>query len=495
MSRSSAQESIALTPAEEADLAEVIARYFYDPYGFVLWAFPWGEPGTPLEDMDGPDDWQRDFLMDLGRGLLEGWDTVQISRASGHGVGKTALVAWIIIWFMVTRPYPQSVTTANTKEQLVNKTWRELAKWNKLSIVGALFSWAATSFRLKAHPDLWYAHAVPWSASNPEAFAGTHERYVLMVFDEASAIDDAIWEVTDGAMTTKGAIWVAFGNPTRNSGRFHDTFHPNSGWLSGRVNGEKAKMTNKSLFKKWEKLWGRDSDFYRVRVLGEHPEVGATQLISRAVLQAAKERTIPEYAISEGTPLIMGIDIGRQGDDPSVFRFRRGPKLYKNARRYRVPDLMKVAGYASYILTNGIKLDDGQLYKPDYAFVDAVGMGAGVYDRLIQLGHTNVFPVQAGDNAQDKKTYYNLRTEMWARMATWLETADIPSDDSGFEKECVAPEYYFNTRMQMQLEDKTDVKIRLGHSTDEADAVALTLAEVVGETSESGQGAMEPEQV
>lgn len=473
-----------LTHEDELRLVEVAERFFFDPYGFVLWAFPWGEPGSPLEvgtdlqDAPGPDDWQVEVLQTLGRECFSMADVIQIACASGHGPGKTALVAWIIQWFEATRPFGQCVVTANTKEQLTGKTWRELEKWRKMSIIGDLFSWTATTFKLKAEPETWFAHAVPWSKSNSQAFAGTHEKYVLMIFDEASTIDDEIWEVADGAMTTKGAIWIAFGNPTKNTGRFRRCFRPQSSWIKYRVNSENSRIaTNKALFKQWEQEWGRDSDFYRVRVLGEFPNVAAEQFIPNSLVEAAQQRKVEEWMIDRNTPVLMGIDVGRQGDDPSVFRFRKGPKLYEHVQRYRVADLMRVASHAALALRDGVVLD-GVKHQVDMAFVDAVGLGAGVYDRLIQLGHNNVIPVFAGDKAYDDKTYKNIRAEMWGRMKAWLGTADLPKDDTLYE-ELIAPEYYFTERMQIQIEKKEDIKVRLGHSTDDSDALALTFAEPV----------------
>ena len=211
-------------------LAECTQRYFYDPLGFVMWAFPWGKEGTPLaptpqDPNPGPDVWQAEFLNELGQkchDTLEG--AIQFAVSSGHGIGKSSLVAWIILWFMSTRPNPQLVVTANTRTQLNSKTWRELAKWHRMALNKDMFEWQATTFKMVFAPKTWVATAIPWSENNPEAFAGTHEKYVLVIFDEASGIADIIWEVTRGAMSTDGAIWICFGNPTKPTGRFRQCF-------------------------------------------------------------------------------------------------------------------------------------------------------------------------------------------------------------------------------------------------------------------------------
>jgi hypothetical protein len=135
---------------------------------------------------------------------------------------------------MSTRDNPQIVVTANTETQLLTKTWRTLSRWHKLMANAHWFDWTATKFAYKQSPEDWYAAAVAWSENNPDAFAGTHDKNVLVLFDEASNIHDVIWGKVDGAMSTKGAMWICFGNPTRNTGRFYDCFHKYSKWWKSK---------------------------------------------------------------------------------------------------------------------------------------------------------------------------------------------------------------------------------------------------------------------
>ena len=108
-----------------------------------------------------------------------------------------------------------------SESQLKTKPWRELSKWHKMARNKHWFNWTATKFYQVDNEETWFAAAIPWSANNPDAFQGTHEESgTLIVYDEGSAIDDTIWEATEGAMTSTGAIWIAFGNPVRNTGRF-----------------------------------------------------------------------------------------------------------------------------------------------------------------------------------------------------------------------------------------------------------------------------------
>jgi hypothetical protein len=283
---------------EEAEaFAEKIMSMKDDPYLWVLWCYPWGEPGQ-LQDYDGPDKWQTRVLCGIRDDIQAGKDNIRICVSSGHGIGKTALVAWIIHWYISTHPNPQIVVTANTGTQLTTKTWRELAKWKNYAINGWMFDWSATSYRLNGQESTWFASAIKWSAHNSEAFAGTHEENVMMVFDEASGIDDIIWEVAAGAFTSHGGIWLAFGNPTRNVGRFYEAAfgRQRKRWDTYVIDARDAKMRNDELIQEWLEDWGEDSDYFRVRVRGLPPKQGPLQFISSAVVHAAVMREVPADA-------------------------------------------------------------------------------------------------------------------------------------------------------------------------------------------------------
>jgi hypothetical protein len=263
------------------ELQEACVRYRDDPESFVRFMYDWKQ--KELKDWDGPDKWHSEIFKTI-KDYLAGPETqpLQIAVASGHGAAKTTLVAWIISWFMSCRPHPQVVCTANTESQLNTKTWRELAKWHKLSAVKDWFDWTATSYYLKAHPETWKANAIPWSENNSEAFAGTHEESVLVVYDEASKISDKIWEVSDGIFTTKKNIWLVCGNGTRNAGRFYECFHKHKRyWKTWNIDSRTCKAANKDYLNRLiEQYGGESSDQARVRVLGQFPKTATRQLIS-----------------------------------------------------------------------------------------------------------------------------------------------------------------------------------------------------------------------
>lgn len=457
--------------AEEA-LSQDIQLFFNNPLGFVKYIFPW--KGLGLEDATGPDEWQTEFLTKLGKELTERGNeeealraSIRLAVSSGHGVGKTALVAWIILWFISTRENPQIVVTANTQTQLSTKTWRELAKWHRLALNRHWFQWTATKLYHVLFPEIWYASAVPWSETNPAAFAGTHEKYVLMLYDEASEIADIIWETTEGAMTTPGAMWFVFGNPTKNTGKFYDCFNTLSHrWMSYKVDSRKAKASNKVEIQNWIEDYGEDSDFVRIRILGEFPRLSSTQFIGADVVLEATRRLISPTIFKNARPII-GVDVARFGSDQSIIAVRQGSFLHPIVHRFIGIDTMDLAGKVVDVYR--------QFGSQSVICVDGIGVGSGVVDRLNKLG-LNVIDVQSANKAVDIKTYANRRGELWGRMRDAItHSLQIPKDKD-LQDQLGSIEYGFNKRLQIILQTKDDLRKQGKKSPDVADALAYTFA-------------------
>ena len=447
-------------------LIEAIAKFYYDPEGFVRFAFDWGGQKLENADIEG---WQKEILNGL-KGRKGG--STKIAVASGHGIGKSTLVAWVIIWFMSTRPNPQIVVTANTKTQLETKTWRELAKWHRMSINAGWFEWTKDRFYLKACPETWFAAAVPWSRERSEAFAGTHEENVLIIFDEASLIDDEIWEVAEGAMTEAGAYWLAFGNPTRNTGRFRECFGRfRHRWQTMQIDSRTVGRTNKEEIKSWADDYGEDSDFFRVRVKGEFPRAGSLQLIDEETVSNAEKRESPASAV-QYAPVIIGVDVARYGDDKSAVAVRRGVSLI-SLETFSGENTMRLAAVTAARI---------EKFGADAVFIDAGAMGAGVIDRLRQLGY-RVQEVHFGSSSAEPQRYRNKRAEMWMNMADWLKSASIPYVRE-LSADLTAPEYMYDSAGRIQIEKKEDMKKRGLASPDTADALALTFAHPVRKTGQ-----------
>lgn len=467
----------------EVDLVEILAEYSSDPLGFVLFSFPWGEAGSELEDYFGPELWQREILTELGEGLISIDDAiVRLATTSGHGIGKSACVAWIILWAMSTMVDTTGVITANTETQLKTKTWVQLAKWYRLFIGKDLFRMTATRLCSvdPAHEGTWRIDMVPWSEKNTEAFAGLHNqgRRILLIFDEASAIPDLIWEVAEGALTDKRTqiIWAVFGNPTKNTGRFRDCFQGgrfHHRWDSRAVDSREVTITNKVQIDEWLKDYGEDSDFFRVRVRGMFPRIDATSYISFELAVAATEREV--HPSNAGT-VVIGVDVGRFGDDPSIIYPRCGrDAISRDIQVLYKSDTMQTASKVAAAFTR---------FRASMCFVDSGGVGGGVVDRLRQL-QIPVMEVDFGSSPDggdmnDGTKYANKRAEIWGRMREWLKVGSIPKIVRGVEitlvDELTAPSYSLNTSEAILLESKKSMRARGVVSPNIADALACTFA-------------------
>lgn len=447
-------------------LAGDLAGLFADPLGFVRYAYEWGK--GELEGVDGPDRWQSEQLEAIGWAVRRG-DPVREAVAAGHGVGKGAEASFITHWAMSTRPNLAGVVTANTRAQLLGKTWRELQVWHNRLIppLRAWFTWAATRYSCNFAPRTWGVDAIPWSIHRPEAFAGLHAPDVLVIFDEASAIPDSIWDVAEGAMTTKGAMWFVMGNPTRNTGRFHACFHRfRHRWTRRQIDSRTARFTDKGQLDRWVEDYGEDSDFVRIRVRGVFPRSSSAQLISTDLFQAARRRPVAD---DPGAALLMGLDVARFGDDQSVESWRCGRDGRSVPWRYwRQLDTMDLAELVA---------GDLERMKPDAAFGDGGGVGGPVIDRIRKLGFP-IFEVQFGGKARDQRKYANKRTEIWCESRDWLETGCVPDSDD-LEADATGPEYSFDANGRMILEPKDVMKRRGLASPDGWDSFVTTFAKPI----------------
>lgn len=454
-------------------LIDELAEYEFDPYGFVLYAFPWGEEGTSLADEVGPEDWQREHLERIGERLRAGGDlgaVVEEDVSAGHGVGKSAVVAWLILWAISTHPDTRGIVTANTDSQLRTKTWAELGKWHQLFIAKELFRFTATSIcsANRSHEKTWRIDATPWNVAKPAAFAGMHNKgkRILVVFDEASEIDDPIWEVQEGALTDENTqiVWCRYGNPTRTSGRFHKNCTRPRRNRYTRVDSRTVRFTNKGQIAAWVEEYGEDSDFVRVRVKGQFPRAGTSNFISPELTEAARHRETPRHAY-EAYPRILSIDPARFGDDWTIITLRQGLKVHWQQGLMGF-DGVDVGGRVGEIVR--------QIPNIMCIAYDAVGNGADLDSTLRRMpGLPQLVPVMWGIPASDDKHYFNQRAEAWGRMRDWLKNGEIPDDDELCDQ-LTSLDYGYDNAYRIQLESKKDMKKNGGKSPDKADSLAIS---------------------
>lgn len=460
-------------------LIEAAARFKDDPLGFVLYAYPWQEPGR-LQDHDGPDKWQREFLEDVGREVRghtgpSPYAPVRRAVSSGHGVGKSTLVAWLVDWIMVTRPGSHGTITANTFDQLETKTWASIQFWTGLCIYSHWFECNTRRMYAKDDPSDWYCAPQSSKEENSEAFAGQHAASAssFYVFDEASAIPDKIYEVAEGGLTDGEPMIFLFGNPTRGSGAFHRAaFGSTSRYGQVKVDSRESRFTNKAIIDEWIKDYGEDSDFVRVRVLGKPPQAGELQFIDQNRVRAAQERDTP--VVFDDEPLIAGADISDGGSAWNVIRFRRGADA-RSIPPVRIPG-EKVRGNRAMLLAKLAEILDGTHNgrKVAMMFIDSA-FGAPYVERLQAMGYQNVQEVRFGAESPDRHQA-NMRAYMWNRKKEWLLSAAIDPKDTKLELDMTGPGYHINKQDRLVIESKEDMQKRGVDSPDDGDALALTFA-------------------
>lgn len=474
---------MATKPDPLAVIADDIAGYTHDPLGYALYAFPWETEQLPEK---GPRAWQRDALIQIGEHLSSPatcYMPCRIGRASGHGIGKSALIAMTIKWALDTFVDSRVVVTANTETQLLTKTSPELSKWSRLAITSPWFKPTATKLAstFDGHADSWRADLVTWSEHNTEAFAGLHNlrKRIALIFDEASNIADEVWRVAEGALTDEETeiLWLAFGNPTRNTGRFRECFGRHRHlWDTRQIDSRTVEGTNKAYLDELVATYGENSDVVKVRVRGMFPSASSMQFISSETAQAARTRAIPPGLVTD--PVIFGVDCARFGDDHSTLAIRCGRDARTRPwKRWYQIDAMALAGDIAV---------EAQMWKPDAIFVDAGNIGAAIVDRLRQLKVRGVFEVHFGGTGREAEwaaghrvKTANKRSEIWTSMRSWLASGAIP-DDQRIEDDLTGVEYSFDSgETSIVLEKKKHMKARGLASPDDADALACTFAEPV----------------
>ena len=445
-----------------------------DPLLFVQKCFRWGH--GELANYEGPDVWQQKILCDI-RDRLKNGETrhkaIQIAVASGHGIGKTAFVAWIMLWAICTYPDMKGVVTAETKNQLITKTWSELHKWHHLCLFRDWFEVAAESIfsTQPGHKYTWRIDAIPWNENNTDAFQGLHNqgKRILVLFDEAQKI----YEVTKGALTDKDTqiIWCIFGNPTRPDGPFFDAFHKSRHrWITYNIDSRTVKITNKEQLQEYVEDYGEDSDFVKVRVRGVFPSASAKQFINREDVDAAMNRDVGQVNYSR-TVAILGVDVAREGDDRSAIATKIGRDCTMPLKVFRGldgPQLgMQVLMYANELKAKGI--------PRVYINLDYTGVGASPYDWLKdKVQHLN--KVISASQSTNPQRWANKRAEMWDKMRDFIrDDGAIPKSEELAEDLCI-PEKLIDQKGRLLLESKDSMKRRGMNSPDTADALALCFA-------------------
>lgn len=453
------------------ELIELAASCSTDPVAWVNTAYDWGV--GELDGYDGPRTWQAEVFGDIRDHLSNPktrFQPLMISVASGHGIGKSAGIGMIVNWALSTCEDCKVLITANTDTQLRTKTSPEVGKWQRLAINSHWFDVqaASVSSKDKKHTKTWRADFVPWSETNTEAFAGLHNKgkRIVLIFDEASAIADKVWEVAEGALTDEDTeiIWIAFGNPTRNTGRFRECFRRfKHRWIGRQIDSRTVDGTNKAQIAKWAEDYGEDSDFFKIRVRGMFPAMSSRQFIGETDVTASfgKELKPEQYNFA---PKILTVDPAWEGDDEFVIGLRQG-LVFRILHRMSKNDNDLVA---AQIVS---RFEDEE--RADAVFIDA-GFGTGIVSAGQGMGRDWTL-VWFGSASADIGCL-NKRAEMWKLARDWLKGGGAIPADPTLRDELQAPEIVPRLDGKIQIESKKEMKARGIPSPNRADALVLSFA-------------------
>lgn len=454
----------------------------------VMFMYPWGKANTPLANFKEPRKWQIEELeaktdhIRANRLRMANGQAPKMwmgSKASGRGIGKSAEVSFEGLWMMTTRLGSTTIITANTEQQLVSRTMAELGKWHTLAINSHWFDRAAMSLRpaewfktlieeqLKIDTGYYYLNAQLWSEEKPDAFAGVHNHNgVMLKFDEASGIPQAIFSVSEGFFTEPvlDRYWDLYSNPRNNTGAFFESHHKyRDFWVTRQIDARTVEGTDPAVYQKIITQYGEDSDEARIEVYGQFPNSGDDQLIPMDAILGARDR---EIIPDPGAPLLMGVDYGNGGKDPSVIRFRQG----FDART--IPPI-RVTGKEVLDFTANHVAPAIDKYKPDAVLLDANGVGAPGAEWLRAAGY-KVISVYAQGSPRNENQYHNKRAECWNEMALWLRNGAI--DGSGILLDDLKgpKKIIHKTTGKLQVESKDDMKKRGLASPNDGDALSIT---------------------
>lgn len=458
-----------------------------DPFAWCMTMFPWGKEGTPLAGKTIRR-WQAKKLQYIAKFIHDNKETpmdlfqyLRMATASGRGIGKSALVSMIVIWFFSTRIGSATVVAANSKAQLLSYTVPEIKKWITLALNTNWFDttslkispnkWLAEMVErdLGISAEYWYIEGKIWSEENPDAFAGLHNAYgVLVVFDEASGIPRTIWDVSKGFFTeqTREKFWFAYSNPRRTDGEFYEKFNKDSPeskrWVTDNIDSRDVEGVDRKKFDDDVADHGEDSDYVRVEVRGLFPLGAGDTFIPR---NAVEEAALRQCLAGNMSPLVMSVDVARRGLDETVFRFRRG----YDARTIKP---LRYRGLNAVECANKI-VEIKRAYMPDYVIVDGSGYGAGVCDILESMNHS-VLMFVGGQRAYDSSRFLNRRAEVWSKMKDWLlkGTSCIDNHELLVRQLCSISYQFKEKTNQLVMQSKEDMT----DSPDDADALSMTFA-------------------
>lgn len=423
--------------------------------------------------------WQQTLALIGVRKALRGECSARISIVSGHGIGKSTLLSWIILWFLFVHSASQVACTSPGAEQMYDVLWKELKKWiEKMPKSYAdLYLWESTHIRMAQSPQTWFARAKTSSKENTEALAGVHADWVLIAVDEASGVEEPIFETMEGALTSGNILVFIISNGTRSIGYFYDTHHKDKErWQTFAFDSEESPRVDTKYVQGIIDKYGIDSVQYAIRVRGEFPDEGIMD--DKGYVQLFNEADIHMVPFDAnwkpvGRPKA-ALDASGEGQDSSEWAVRD---------RLRA-GIMATEQTSTPASMSNISLTVMEKYKiePRDFTIDAFGKGHQVAQEIAlatqnQKSAWRVTPINTGDPCDydaDKELYVNIRAMLFYKMMLWCRAGGEFMESDRLKDELMSIRFRRTVTGRIQIMDKVSMK-KLGfNSPNKADALSMT---------------------
>lgn len=423
--------------------------------------------------------WQQSLALHGVEKALRGEVPARISIVSGHGVGKSMLLAILILWFLFVRGQSQVACTSPGKEQMYDVLWKELKKWiDKMpEQVADLYQWESSHVRMKEAPETWFARAKTSSKENTEALAGVHADWVLIAVDEASGVEEPIFETMEGALTSGNILVFLISNGTRSLGYFYDTHHKDAErWQNYSFSSLESPRVDQRYVDAIVAKYGDDSVQYAIRVKGEFPDEGIMD--DAGYVQLFNETDLHIVPLDpEWKPIgriKAALDASGEGQDKSEWAVR-------DRMRAGIVAEEETSTPASMAIKSLTVLDKFGVDPVDFV-IDSFGKGSDV-SMEIALATAKLkkpwrtTPVNVGepcDDEYDKAQYVNIRAMMFYRLMLWCRAGGELMDSDRLKDQLLSIRFKRTGNGRIQIMDKVQMK-KLGFpSPDKADALAMT---------------------
>lgn len=474
---------------------DVKAHWFGDPYdengeqlaededydaqdGVTVWRWEKFQKGLHLS-------WQQYMiLLGVEKGLSRKARR-SISIASGRGIGKSATLSWIMLWFLFCHPDCQIPCTAPSADQMYDVLWKEVALWIQRmpAAIKAMYQWESSHIRMVESPATWFARAKTASKDKPEALSGVHADHVLALVDEGSAIDDAIFEASTGIFSSENAYFIMISNPTRRTGFFFDSHHKNrSTWQTFQFSSEQSPLVHDDLIEKY----GDDgvfTDKYRINVKGLFPKEDAID--AKSYVQLLSERTLqfisPEVATSFHNAAL-GVDPAGEGDNETAYVVRDnftamvvGLDTHVNAKQ---------------IAQRVITIADKYKIKPKFITNDAFGVGADVGKEVAMAVRWNINTLNVGQKCNrdsDREQFANEKARIYWAMKRWIERGGQLVEHRKLKEQLLSIRFRRSMSGRIEIMSKREMRKEGMESPDLVDALALTFYKDISVQDRIGQ--------